>query len=130
MGAAGGSLADASYQFDFSVGEAATAEMTNGTNIVHIGFQQPYYDFFTGTRQSIAQDIQLYPNPFSGSFYCQASEEIKGYTLFDALGRQVFYAPVSGNRFQFSDRNLPKGFYSLRVELKGGKSSLYTVISQ
>ena len=48
LGTSGGTLSDAQNHFDFSIGEAIVAEVSGNGFTKNIGFQQPYYDFFTG----------------------------------------------------------------------------------
>ena len=76
FGTTGGSLSDTQNQFDFSIGEAIVAEVTGTGFTNHIGFQQPYYDFFTGQQALKESAYQLYPNPFATTFRFNGSAEI------------------------------------------------------
>ena len=76
FGTTGGTLSDAQNHFVFSIGEAIVAEVSGNGFTYHIGFQQPYYDFFTGQQALKESAYQLFPNPFATSFRFEGSSEI------------------------------------------------------
>jgi len=130
FGTTSGTLSDAQNQFDFSIGEPIVAEVS-GTGFTHnIGFQQPYYDFFTSVSKSEGTGYHLFPNPFLNGFRFEASSEIAQYFLLDASGREVFRSTAMGKDFEFKASNLPKGFYQLGVQLANGKIILSKLIHQ
>lgn len=122
FGTAGGSISNPQHQFDFSIGEAVTSEISTSESLVHIGFQQPYYDFFTAVTKPIASNFQVFPNPFSRCFRFETGSEIDHYSLFDASGKSVFQSQVSGQYFEYAVAGLPHGLYQLRVWLKNGQT--------
>jgi len=130
FGVSGGSVSDASHQFDFSVGESVTTTIGNGQNTFNIGFQQPYYDFFTSVSNSEITGYQIFPNPFSNAFHFVASSEIEHFFLTDASDREVFRSHTSGKEFEFKESNLPNGFYHLSVQLVNGKTINSKIIQQ
>ena len=122
FGTIGGTLSDNQNQFDFSIGEPIVADISGSGLTYNIGFQQPYYDFFTSVLKSKTSGYQIFPNPFSSAFRFAASSEIENYFLLDASGREVFQAQTTGTDFEYKVSSLPKGFYQLRVLMKNGKT--------
>ena len=130
FGTGGGSITGTQNQFDFSIGEPITADLSAQGNIVNIGFQQPYYDFFTSVSGSFKTDYMLFPNPFTTGFRFEAQNEIESWNLTDAGGREVFHSPASGTTFEFKSGQLPPGLYHLRVRLSNGKNISSKIIHQ
>ena len=130
FGTTGGTLSDAQNQFDFSIGEPIVADVSGSGFTYNIGYQQPYYDFFTSVLKSETSGYQIFPNPFSNAFRFLASSEIESYFLVDATGKEVFQSQTSGTDFEYKVSNLPKGFYQLRVHLVNGKTISSKVIHQ
>lgn len=130
FGTTGGTLSDTQKQFDFSIGEPMVAEVLGTGFTSNIGFQQPYYDFFTSVLKSETLAYQIFPNPFSNVFRFESSSEIESYFLLDASGREVFQSQTSGFDFEYKVSGLPKGFYQLRVQLANGKTISSKVIHQ
>jgi hypothetical protein len=122
FGITGGTLLDTQSQFDFSIGEPIVTDVSGSGFTYNIGFQQPYYDFFTSVLKSETSAYQIFPNPFSNAFRFAASSEIESYFLFDASGREVFQSQTTGTDFEHKVFNLPKGFYQLMVLMKNGKT--------
>lgn len=117
FGTSGGSVSDVSHQFDFSIGEAITGEATTSQNSATLGFQQPYYDFFTAAQKLETSDYQLYPNPFADGFRFNAKTEVEEYILFDGAGKEIAKSKVHSPGFKHIDPLLPKGMYNLRIHL-------------
>jgi hypothetical protein len=130
FGTSGGTLSDAQNQLDFSIGEPILAEVSGSDFKFNIGFQQPYYDFFTSVLTSEKSGFQLFPNPFSKSFRFESGSEIESYFLLDANGKEVFRSLTSGNEFEYHAASLPKGFYHLQVQLRNGKTIHSKVVYQ
>lgn len=130
FGTTGGTLSDTQNQFDFSIGEPIVAEVSGTGFTYNIGFQQPYYDFFTSVLKSETSGYQIFPNPFSSEFRFEASSEIENYFLLDANGKEVFQFQTTGTDFEYKVSNLPKGFYQLRVQLANGKTINSKIIHQ
>ena len=122
FGTTGGTLSDSQKQIDFSIGEPIVADISGSGLTYNIGFQQPYYDFFTSALKLETSGYQIFPNPFSSAFRFAASSEIENYFLLDASGREVFQAQTTGTDFEYKVSSLPKGFYQLRVLMKNGKT--------
>jgi len=93
LGTSGGTLSDTQNQFDFSIGEAIVAEVSGNGFTNNIGFQQPYYDFFTGQQTLKESAYQLYSNPFATSFRFEGGSEIDQSILIDALVKEVANIP-------------------------------------
>ena len=130
IGTSGGTLSDTQNQFDFSIGEPIVADVSGSGSTYNIGFQQPYYDFFTSVSKVETSGYQILPNPFSSSFHFEAASEIERYSLYDANGKEVFQSHTTGTDFEYTVSNLPNGFYQLRVQLVNGKTIRSKVIHQ
>ena len=130
IGTTGGTLSDTQNQVDFSIGEPIVADASGSDLTFNIGFQQPYYDFFTSVLKAETSVYQIFPNPFSNAFRFAASSEIESYYLLDASGREVFQSQTTGTDFEYKVSNLPKGFYQLRVLMKNGKTIGSKVVHQ
>jgi hypothetical protein len=115
FGTAGGTISGTDQRFDFSIGEAVTAEISGSSQVYTLGFQQPYYDFFTSVSKIESAGLSVYPNPFSNRFQVRSEKPISEYTVFDALGKTVSHQNTEGTQFTFDQPDLPKGVYSLRV---------------
>jgi hypothetical protein len=122
FGTTGGTLSDTQNQFDFSIGEPIVADLSGTSFTYNVGFQQPYYDFFTSVIKQESSGYQIFPNPFSNAFRFEASSEIERYFLLDASGKEVFQSLATGTDFEYKVSNLPKGFYQLKVFMKNGKT--------
>ena len=112
------------------MGEPIVADVSAAGFTANVGFQQPYYDFFTSVLKSETAESQIFPNPFSNAFRFEASSEIERYVLLDASGREVFQSQTTGMDFEYKVSNLPNGFYQLRVLMKNGKTIGYKVVHQ
>ena len=130
FGTTGGTLSDTQNQFDFSIGEPIVTDASTSGFTYNIGFQQPYYDFFTSVLKSETLGFQLFPNPFSSAFRFETNSEIESYLILDASGRVVFQSQTTGTDFEYKVSNLPKGFYQLRVHLANGKTTSSKIIHQ
>jgi hypothetical protein len=130
FGTTGGTLSDNQNQFDFSIGEPIVADVSSSGSTYNIGFQQPFYDFFTSVLKSETTGFQIFPNPFSNAFRFAASSEIENYILLDASGREVFQSQTTGTDFEYKVFNLPKGLYQLMVLMKNGKTISSKVIHE
>jgi hypothetical protein len=130
FGTGGGSFSGGQNQIDFSIGETTIADMAATPGIVNIGFQQPYYDFFTGISGPQQEDFRLFPNPFSSGFRFEANTEIETFFLTDASGREVFSSQNIGLSFEFKSNHLPAGLYQIRVRLANGKTISSKIIHQ
>jgi hypothetical protein len=130
FGTTSGTLSDAQNQFDFSIGEPIVTEVSGSGFTYNIGFQQPFYDFFTSVLKSETAGYQIFPNPFSSAFRFESSSEIESYFLLDASGREVFQSQTIGTDFEYKVSNLPNGLYQLRVQLADGKTISSKVIHQ
>jgi hypothetical protein len=130
IGTTGGTLTDSQNQIDFSIGEPIVADVSGSGSTYNIGFQQPYYDFFTSVSKVETSDFQISPNPFSSTFRFEAGSDIERYSLYDANGKEVFQSQTIGTDFEYTVSNLPNGFYQLRVQLVNGKTIRSKVIQQ
>jgi hypothetical protein len=130
FGTSGGTISDPNHQFDFSIGEAIVADFSSSDNIMNVGFQQPYYDFFTASDPIKESYFHVYPNPFSTRFKFDADQAISSYILFDALGKSVKTEKVGSSSFIFDKYDLPKGFYTLQVLFHNQTTKIVNLIHQ
>jgi hypothetical protein len=65
--------------------------------------------------EGIAEDINVFPNPFSDILYVSAGTELKGVSigLFDYLGKQVFSGTVEQEDVKIDASNFDPGIYFL-----------------
>ena len=122
FGTTGGTMTDTQNQIDFSIGEPIVADVSAAGFTANVGFQQPYYDFFTSVATIETPGYQILPNPFSSAFRFEAGSDIERYFLYDANGKEVFQSQATGTNFEYTVSNLPNGFYQLRVHLVNGKT--------
>jgi len=89
-----------------------------------------YYDSFVSTNESVSKalNIQVSPNPSSGTFSLSAHEldqQPCQIFLYDQLGRQCLQQACSGLSSEPIDAsNLPNGTYVLQVITQDGKHAI------
>ena len=130
FGTSGGTISDSNHQFDFSIGEVVVADLSGSGQMVNVGFQQPYYDFFISTEAIKKPNFQVFPNPFSARFQFISDLPISSYVLYDALGKAIKNQQIEGESFVFDKPDLPKGFYSLQVQFKNHSTQIVNLIHQ
>ncbi|WP_367389198.1 T9SS type A sorting domain-containing protein [Lewinella sp. LCG006] len=69
---------------------------------------------------------RLYPNPSNGPFSVSAAHPIEELTIFDGLGRVVYYEYLLSPRksWELPELNLEKGYYHVKIEGAQGISLL------
>jgi hypothetical protein len=130
FGTANGTLSDTQNRFEFSIGEPIVAEISGEGFLYNIGFNQPYWDFFTPVSSPKLLNYFITPNPFTDSFHFATNSEIEHFFLIDASGREVFRTITTGSNFDFKSPCLPKGFYLLKVQLENGMTVSSKLIHQ
>ena len=128
FGTGGGMVTDSNHQIDFSIGEVIVAEIQNSDHIINVGFQQPYYNFFTSVSEFENHASQLFPNPFSTQFQFNSDLPVSSYDLYDALGKLVYTQRVQGTQFVFDEVKLANGLYSLRVQFQNNTTRIFNLI--
>lgn len=92
IGAAGTSLSSASFEVDFTVGEAVVTTVESGSFVLTQGFQQGDLDLTGIEAPLLTVDYRLYPNPTADRVQLdlQAARPVTLHLQwFDAQGRQV-----------------------------------------
>jgi hypothetical protein len=83
----------------------------------------------TGIHESVGGDINIYPNPNSGTFTINVTNgnAIGQLMVFDAEGRNIYDAHVdqqrSSNEIEVDLGNVPNGIYLLKVRTDKGETS-------
>jgi len=73
--------------------------------------------------QALAAQVQVYPNPASGSFQLTLPLAAKGgvASLTNALGQTVLTRTLTGTEVSFDVRNIAAGVYNLHLTVEGTK---------
>lgn len=128
LATAGGFGEQNGVSVSWTLGEAATATLADGTIVLTQGFQQPGNDTTTtAVGQSIGNFIvKIYPNPAGDALTLELPLEMQlQASLSDAAGRTLAAQVVSGTTASFDVSQLPAAAYFLR--LSDGKSWVKTV---
>ncbi len=80
----------------------------------------------TGTKELRKNtDISLSPNPNNGQFKIISSDNIRSWTIYNAMGQTVKQAHnLSGINHELNLGNISKGIYFIAIELKYGTGSI------
>ena len=70
----------------------------------------------------------LYPNPTTGMVHLSASQDIRAYELYDAMGIRISGESVHGNSVPVNLAPYPAGWYLLKVFLANGQTSVLKVV--
>lgn len=124
IASAGGSYTDGSnLAVDYTIGEVAILTLSNATNFLTQGFQQPYESgvFINDLQNDL--DIFYYPNPVTSELnlnIIHAGNRSFNIELFDLLGQKLTNQSGIANNagdanFIFDMHNLATGHYLLRI---------------
>ena len=70
------------------------------------------------------EEVQVYPNPFSEEINIVGS--IDSYAIFDASGKML----LTGNTNKIETKNLIKGLYLVKINMKNGESISRKIIKK
>jgi hypothetical protein len=93
ISSAGGSYYDgASFEMDYTAGEVMVTTLSNGTNSLTQGFQQPFTNSTVTVPENIDDNsnIQFYPNPVEDQLSISiqnAKSGVYSYEIYDLLGQ-------------------------------------------
>lgn len=65
------------------------------------------------------RSIRISPNPVIDVLKIEASAEMKSFTLFDFIGRNVYFKTVNSRTFELDIRRFPRGIYIISVTMPG-----------
>ena len=73
----------------------------------------------TDVRKKIKEDIQIYPNPTSGSVYINAGKSVERLSIVNMTGSEVIHLENLGENTQIDLSKLPNGLYFFILEIEG-----------
>lgn len=129
IGATGGEATNASYQLEFTAGEAAPGTLESGSFILNQGFNQPSSLSNTANQPTIEATYRLYPNPTRSFINLELDLSTASplrLSLHDIHGRQLgetisSSGYVSSFFQQWDVRQYATGIYLIRVTSPSGE---------
>ena len=110
----GASLNDASYQFEYSIGEISITTLAASSNFITQGLLQPQVKYLNPQCEIINAPIQTFPNPTRDKFRMVGQFDwITGYHIYAADGKLVRVASFFNNYIDLS--NLPAATYFIKL---------------
>ena len=110
----GASLNDASYQFEYSIGEISITTLSVTSNFVTQGLLQPQVKYLNPQCEIINAPLQTFPNPTRDKFRMVGQFDwITGYHIYAADGKLVRVTPFYNNYIDLS--NLPAATYFIKL---------------
>ena len=110
----GTSLKDASYQFEYSIGEISITTLSASLNFVTQGLLQPQVKYLNPQCEIINAPLQTFPNPTRDKFRMVGQFDwITGYHIYAADGKLVRVASFFNNYIDLS--NLPAATYFIKL---------------
>lgn len=119
VGSGSGTATNATISVSYSIGEVATATLSNGQKIFTQGLQQPRYTVVTSVNDffDTRYSFSVYPNPTTDEIRIKTDfKDFTRYSLYDLSGRliqtDIFLNPV------IDFRKAPNGTYMLQLLAK------------
>ena len=114
ISSAGGTLSNAQYLVDWTLGEPVIETVSGTTNILTQGFHQPHY-FLTSLQEVPEYTIEVYPNPASSVIIINTTiqQPLKA-TLFDLNGKMLEEIHFTKNA-ELNISNLARSVYLLNI---------------
>ena len=110
----GASLNDASYQFEYSIGEISITTLAATSNFVTQGLLQPQVKYLNPQCEIINAPLQTFPNPTTDKFRMVGQFDwITGYHIYAADGKLVRVTSFYNNYIDLS--NLPAATYFIKL---------------
>lgn len=130
IGATGGEATNASYQLEFTAGEAVTGTSESGSFILNQGFNQPSSLSNTSNQPTIEATYRLYPNPARSVVNLEldlSTASPLSLSLHDIHGRQLgetISSPGFVNSFsqQWDLSQYATGIYLIRILSPSGEA--------
>jgi photosystem II stability/assembly factor-like uncharacterized protein len=119
-----GAFAFLNDSFGFSAGETTDATTGGISKFAGIPLKAPSFD--------LKKQIFAYPNPTNGILHLDSEASlIKGTTVFDLLGRQVYSSKFSAlNKVDLDLNSLQTGNYVLKVTSDSGKTETMKIMKK
>ena len=116
VASSGTSISNANGSIDFTIGEAIIFTLTDTSNTLTQGFQQPDFGILAVSDFDLRYQARVYPNPTSSVLYLeiQLFEDLN-YQLFDLQGRQLLKSAIKGRNTELSLNAVASGMYLLVV---------------
>jgi len=77
-------------------------------------------------NENNVEQINIYPNPNSGSFYVQTNHVIISTECFDVMGKQYIVNTISKNSFEIQNANT--GVYYIKQQFSNGTYAIQKII--
>jgi hypothetical protein len=110
----GVSLKDASFQFEYSIGEISITTLAASSNFITQGLLQPQVKYLNPQCEIINAPMQTFPNPTRDKFRMVGQYDwITGYHIYAADGKLVRVASFINNYIDLF--NLPAATYFIKL---------------
>jgi len=134
IGSAGKESTNSNYRLAWNIGETVVTTISNTTNTLNQGFEQPEYLYNVGiTPKGEKVTYSLYPNPAADFIRLQIEKmpsEILAATLFNATGQAIYTQKVNDLHTEISLLAFPAGVYQLQLSNSSLFSSSITFIKK
>lgn len=134
VSSSGGSGQNAQGSLDWTIGEAVTATVTDGTSTLTQGFQQP--TLVIATSQNENNDVMhllVYPNPTADYVTLKldpsGTQQIN-YKVYDSAGKLVNEGKATSNQSNISFQNMASGQYTISLTDNQLKTQHISIIKQ
>jgi len=102
-------------------------------HLVEAGFDN--FAIVSGTsvataEEALGEEITIAPNPFNTSFEIRSEEPIKGYTLYDIIGKEIMSAQVNRRVFTVNVPEMGKGLFLVSMEMENGDVAIKKVVRE
>lgn len=119
IGTAGDHYSNVTAAVSWTVGEAATATLTNSTVTLTQGFQQGNLTVSNLAKQVMADFLlKAYPNPVLDILILETEEQQHMYQVINMQGEVVLNGEINSAKEEIDFTDLPSGVYLLSVDQK------------
>lgn len=132
IGSSGQTLSNGPLSVSQTIGETIVGTLTNGISIDQ-GFHQSSGTITSVNESENAQDVTVYPNPFSRQIFVSGEEELGMINIYDAKGMLVFQhqARKGETNAELELSHLSAGHYIIRSRaINRAKSTSHSIIKQ
>jgi hypothetical protein len=119
IGSAGTTLTTPQVNLEFTVGEIAVSEISNGTTSLGQGFHQGNLAQVLGVPEQELLNLKFYPNPATDFFIIEGIEKESTISIYDINGKLVLNLDnFSGGKIDVS--NLTSSTYLILIKNQDG----------